>query len=59
MRGVGVNTTTLRFFRIPIIAANATGSRTFDLELQIDLTGQPTLTAGTYTGSITIRAFTT
>ena len=58
-RGVGVNAATLRLFRIPITAANATGSRTFDLELQIDLTGQPALTAGTYTGSITIRAFTT
>ena len=58
-RGVGVNAATLRIFRIPISATNANGSRTFDLELQIDLTGQPAVTTGTYTGSITIRAFTT
>jgi hypothetical protein len=58
-RGVGVNGGTLRIFRIPITSANATSSRTFDLEFQLDLVGQPALTAGTYTGTVTVRAFTT
>ena len=58
-RGVGVNGGTLRLFRIPITGANASAARTFDLELQLDMIGQPALTPGTYSGTITVRAFTT
>lgn len=57
--GVGVNGATLRLMNLPITAANATSSRTMDVDLRIDLTGQPAATAGTYSGTITIRAFTT
>jgi hypothetical protein len=58
-RGVGVNGATLRLMNLPITAANVTSSRTMDVDLRINLTGQPPTTAGTYAGTITIRAFTT
>jgi hypothetical protein len=57
--GVGVNGGTLRLFRLPINAANARSSRTIDLELRLNLSGQPALAAGTYSGTIHVRAFTT
>lgn len=55
-RGVGVNGATLRLFRIPVTAANQKASRTLDLELQLDLTGQPAVNAGVWTGTMNIRA---
>jgi hypothetical protein len=58
-RGVGVNGATLRLMNLPITAANQTSSRTMDVDLRINLAGQPPTTAGTYAGTITIRAFTT
>jgi hypothetical protein len=57
--GVGVNGGTLRLFRQPINAANRRSSRTIDLELRLNLSGQPALSAGTYSGTINVRAFTT
>lgn len=57
--GVGTNGATLRLMWVPITAANLTGSRTMDLNLRLNLTGQPATTPGTYTGTITLRAFTT
>lgn len=56
--GVGINGGTLRLFRIPITAANRRSSRTQNLELQLDLTGQPATTAGTYSGTLNLRAVT-
>lgn len=55
-RGVGVNGGTLRLFRIPVTAANRKASRTLDLELQLDLTGQAPINAGVWTGTINVRA---
>ncbi|MFN8573596.1 MAG: hypothetical protein U0132_16195 [Gemmatimonadaceae bacterium] len=55
-RGVGVNGATLRLFRIPITAANQKASRTLDLELQLDLTGQAPINAGVWTGTVNVRA---
>jgi hypothetical protein len=55
-RGVGTNGGTLRLFRIPVNAANIRSSRTLDLELQLDLTGQPAINAGLWTGTINVRA---
>ena len=57
--GVGVNGATLRLMNLPITPANRSSSRTMDLNLRINLTGQPPATAGTYTGTITLRAVTT
>jgi hypothetical protein len=54
--GVGTNGGTLRLFRIPVNAANRRASRTLDLDLQLDLTGQPSINAGTWTGTINVRA---
>lgn len=54
--GVGTNGGTLRLFRIPVNAANIRSSRTLDLELQLDLTGQPVINAGIWTGTINVRA---
>ena len=53
--GVGTNGGTLRLFRIPVNAANIRSSRTLDLELQLDLTGQPVINAGIWTGTINVR----
>ncbi len=49
-RGVGVNGATLRLFRILVTAANRKASRTLDLELQLDLTGQAPINAGVLDG---------
>ncbi|MGQ0765349.1 MAG: hypothetical protein ACT4OZ_06755 [Gemmatimonadota bacterium] len=57
--GVGVNGATLRLMNMPITAANRSSSRTMDLQLRINLVGQPPATAGTYSGTITLRAVTT
>jgi hypothetical protein len=57
--GVGVNGATLRLMNLPITAANRTASRTIDLQLRLNLTGQPAATAGAYAGTVTLRAVTT
>lgn len=58
-RGVGVNGASLRLMRVPITNANLQASRTIDLDLRLNLVGQPALTSGTYSGTVTVRAFTT
>lgn len=54
---VGVAGGTLSLFSQAITGANKKSSRTDDLYLQIDLTAQ-TATAGTYTGTLNLRAIT-
>ena len=59
--GLGAAGTTggsLRLFTLNINGANRRSSRTDNLELQLDLTGQPALAAGTYSGTLNIRAVT-
>lgn len=57
MGGVGTPGATLHLFRQPIIAqVNGMGTRTDNLELQLDLRGLPKLPAGTYRGTLTLRA---
>ncbi|HET6680249.1 MAG TPA: hypothetical protein VFG84_03560 [Gemmatimonadaceae bacterium] len=55
--GIGVAAGTLTLFSEAITGANQTKTRTDDLDLQIDLTGQ-TVTAGTYAGTLNLRAVT-
>jgi len=54
---VGVAGGTLSLFSQPINGTNKKSNRTDDLYLQIDLTGQ-TVTAGTYAGTLNLRAIT-
>jgi hypothetical protein len=54
---VGVAGGTLQLFSQNINGTNKKSSRTDDLHLQIDLTGQ-TATAGTYAGTLNLRAIT-
>jgi hypothetical protein len=54
---VGTAGGSLTLFTQAITAANKAGNRTDNLDLQIDLTGQTT-TAGTYTGTLNLRAVT-
>jgi hypothetical protein len=54
---VGVAGGTLQFFSELITGVNKNSSRTDDIYLQIDLTGQ-TINAGTYTGTLNLRAIT-
>ncbi|MCC6928256.1 MAG: hypothetical protein IT359_04600 [Gemmatimonadaceae bacterium] len=54
---VGVAGGTLSLFSQAITGANKKSSRTDDLYLQIDLTGQ-SVTAGTYNGTLNLRAIT-
>lgn len=54
---VGVAGGTLQFFSELITGVNKNSSRTDDIYLQIDLTGQ-TVNAGTYTGTLNLRAIT-
>jgi hypothetical protein len=54
---VGTASGSLTLFTETITAANKKSSRTIDLELQLDLTGQTT-TPGTYTGTLNLRAVT-
>jgi hypothetical protein len=56
--GVGTAGGTLRLFQENISGPNRNRTRTDALELRIDRTGQPVLPAGTYTGTIHIRAIT-
>jgi hypothetical protein len=55
--GVGAAGASLTLFSETITGANKASSRTIDLELQLDLTGQTT-TPGTYTGTLNLRAVT-
>lgn len=55
--GVGTPGASLSLTRQPILGYSRTGTRTFDLELQLDLTGR-VLTPGAYTGTLNIRAVT-
>jgi len=54
--GVGSPGGTLHLFSQPIAPAGRQGSRTDQLELQLDLRGLPKLPAGTYRGTLTLRA---
>jgi hypothetical protein len=54
---VGVAGGSLQLFSQAINGGNKNSSRTDDLYLQIDLTGQ-TVTAGSYTGTLNLRAIT-
>ena len=54
---VGTASASLTLFSETITVANKKSSRTIDLELQLDLTGQTT-TPGTYTGTLNLRAVT-
>jgi len=55
--GVGTAGGSLTLFSETITAANKKSTRTIDLELQVDLTGQ-TMAPGTYTGTLNLRAVT-
>lgn len=55
---VGVAGGTLQLFSQGITGVNKIGNRTDDLYLQIDLVGQPATTAGTYAGTLNLRAIT-
>jgi len=55
---VGTAGGSLALFTTNITGANKNASRTDDLFLQIDLTGAPLATAGTYTGTLNLRAVT-
>lgn len=55
--GAGTAGGTLHLFRQPIVAlVNSQGSRTDNLELQLELHGVPHLASGTYRGTLTLRA---
>lgn len=57
VNGVGTPGASLLLFRQLIIAPfNGIGQRTDDLELQLDLRGITNLPAGTYRGTLTLRA---
>lgn len=56
--GVGTAGGSLRLFSLNIGGANKNGSRTDNLDLQLDLVGFPPLAAGSYTGVLNIRAVT-
>lgn len=54
--GTGTAGGSLLLYSLSIKGNNRTGSRTDNLELQLDLTGQAPLTPGTYSGTLNIRA---
>jgi hypothetical protein len=56
--GAGSAGGSLLLFTTTITGVNKAANRTDNLDLQIDLTGQPALTAGTYTGTLNLRAVT-
>ena len=56
VNGVGTAGGSLLLFQFNILGNNRRGTRTDALELQLDLTGRPTLTPGTYAGTLNIRA---
>jgi len=53
--GVGTAGGSLLLFSQPVLGYSKTGTRTVDLQLQLDLTGR-VLTPGSYTGTLNIRA---
>jgi hypothetical protein len=53
--GIGSPGGSLLLFSQPVLGYSRTGTRTVDLDLQLDLTGR-TLTPGTYGGTLNIRA---
>jgi hypothetical protein len=53
--GVGAGGGSLLLFSQPILGFSRAGTQTVDLQLQLDLTGR-TLTPGSYTGTLNIRA---
>jgi hypothetical protein len=55
--GVGMAGGSLSLATQPILGYSKTGTLTFDLELQLDLTGR-VLTPGAYSGTLNIRAVT-
>ena len=56
--GIGTPGASLRLFSTNISGINKTATRTDDLDLRLNLTGQPTLPVGTYTGTLYLRAVT-
>ena len=56
--GVGTNGASLWLMDLNINGTNRQASRTMDLELRLNLTGQPVTISGTYSGVITLRAVT-
>lgn len=56
--GIGAAGGSLRLYTIPITGANKQSGRTDNLELRINLMGQPALDPGTYSGTLNIRAVT-
>lgn len=57
LNSVGTPGGSLHLFRQFIIAPiNGVGRRTDNLDLQLDLRGVPAITAGTYRGTLTLRA---
>ena len=55
--GVGTTGGSLALMTQPVLGYSKTGSKTIDLELQLDLVGRA-LTPGAYTGTLNIRAVT-
>ena len=55
--GVGMAGGSLSLLTQPVLGNSKTGTRTFNLDLQLDLTGR-VLTPGAYTGTLNIRAVT-
>jgi hypothetical protein len=55
--GVGTTGGSLALMTQPVLGFSKTGSKTINLELQLDLVGR-VLTAGTYMGTLNIRAVT-
>jgi hypothetical protein len=58
LAGVGTVGGSLRLFAQSISGPNKNSSRTDNLDLQIDLTGFPTLAPGLYTGTLNLKAVT-
>lgn len=56
--GIGTAGATLRLFSVRITGINQEATRTDELNLRLNLTGQPNLPIGTYTGTLYIRAVT-
>lgn len=56
--GAGSAGGSLRLFSVAILGNNRQASRTDNLDLQLDLTGQPALVPGTYSGVLNVRAVT-
>lgn len=52
---VGTNGASLLFWDVPISGTNKTSSRADQLALRLNLTGQPVLPVGTYTGTLYLR----